>query len=295
MQDPIISSNPLVQSVVHRPFGQAVQEIGLPELPLVQFSREITQHLQGLGSHLDTDAASIRRLWQSVLRGEVIAAEVWNDDAVVFYVRGGLGSTGVDLRLVCQHHAWRIQSITSVYTRPLRKVRWIRMSAYGIVAVLTGILGYSLHRPTASEGRETVLRVAANDTQPSGGSTNTSSNSLAVTSNNSAHSAGGSADAGLSRTGSKAASDKSQPVQTSPSQTETSRPSIYTFTLQQGMPLMTLAQFLAQHHLVSDAVGFDMAIVHAGIDRNIQPGTYTFRAGMTQAELLQVLRKGPSA
>ncbi|MCY0902797.1 MAG: hypothetical protein OWU32_11525, partial [Firmicutes bacterium] len=67
----------------------------------------------------------------------------------------------------------------------------------------------------------------------------------------------------------------------------------WSFDLTQGMPLFDLAQFLANHRLVPNATNFDMAMTQNGMDSDVQPGTYRFHSGMSQAALLQDIKNGP--
>jgi hypothetical protein len=270
MQGTSFSSNPLIQSVVYKSFGQAIKEIGLPEFPEQVFTEEITPRLKSVGSPIPDNQESLMKLWKSILRGKIIATEVWNEEILVFYVRGGFGGDVVDVRLTCQEGGWHVESVVAVYPRPLVHTPWFYRSAYAGLVLVAAILGYAVHHPasdaTPAQSQYTAMTLA-HDTPGTNGSTQ----------------------------GASSPSQTNLPTQQSTQQqTSQSTPRTVTFTLSRGMSLYDLSKFLRDQHLVEDAMKFDMELKKSGADRNIRPGKYTFREGMSESQIIDVLKHGPS-
>jgi hypothetical protein len=278
MQGTSFSSNPLIQSVVYKSFGQAIKEIGLPEFPEQVFTEEITPRLKFVGSPIPDNQESLMKLWKSILRGKIIATEVWNEEILVFYVRGGFGGDVVDVRLTCQEGQWHVESVVAVYPRPLVHTPWFYRSAYAGLVLVAAILGYAVHHPasdaTPAESQYTAMTLA-NEIAGTNGSTQAASSPSQTT---------------------QPAQPSTQPSTEQSTQQQASKPTprTVTFTLSRGMSLYDLSKFLRDQHLVSDAMKFDMALKKSGADRKIRPGKYTFREGMSESQIIDVLKHGPS-
>jgi hypothetical protein len=270
VQGTSFSSNPLIQSVVYKSFGHAIKEIGLPEFPEKVFMDEIIPRLKFVGSPIPDDEQSLMKLWKSILRGKIIATEVWNEDILVFYVRGDFGGNVVDVRLTCQEGEWHVESVVAVYPRPLVHTPWFNRSAYAGLVLLAAILGYAVHHPASevtSAQSQYIATTLANQTAGTNGSTQ----------------------------GAPSPAQTNQPAQQSTQQqTSQSTPRTVKFTLSRGMSLYDLSKFLRDQHLVEDAMKFDMALKKSGADRKIRPGVYTFREGMSESQIIDVLKHGPS-
>ncbi|MCY0900792.1 MAG: hypothetical protein OWU32_01235, partial [Firmicutes bacterium] len=127
-----IGGNTLIHSfiaeVIHQPFGHAIHKIGLPEFPKQTFLLEMGQILCEADGTVADDHKTLVKLWRSLQRGEIIATNVW-DDAPLFYVRVGIGSAGLVIRLIHKPTEWHVESVISVYHRPLADYRlWRRVS-----------------------------------------------------------------------------------------------------------------------------------------------------------------------
>jgi hypothetical protein len=264
MQGTSFSSNPLIQSVVYKSFGHAIKEIGLPEFPEKVFIEEITPRLKFVGSPIPDNQESLMKLWKSILRGKIIATEVWNEEILVFYVRGGFGGDVVDVRLTCQEGGWHVESVVAVYPRPLIHTPWFYRSAYAGLVLLAALLGYALHHPasdaTPAESQHTAMTLAQ-QTAGTNGSTQ----------------------------GASSPSQPNQSAQQSNQESASKTPRTVTFTLSRGMSLYDLSKFLRDQHLVDDAMRFDMELKKSGADRKIRPGVYTFREGMSESQISDVL------
>ncbi|MBX6353322.1 MAG: hypothetical protein IRZ10_08280 [Thermoflavifilum sp.] len=287
--------NPLLTSVVHRPLRKACQELGFPLPNREQFVADVDPLLKdtpGLAAHPEGLA---ERLWHAVLGGEVLAAEWHEDGRMVFHVRGQHGRDAVDVRLMHDRDHWQVQALTSVHTRPWHTTRWARRLAAGAAVVVALVIGYILPHPgsgekglPAGETATTAGAVPAGNTAV--GEVNTlasrseatrpASNAVAA---NQTGSGGNQAGSNASGAGAAATPPAKPAVQT------------FTFNLQEGMPLHNLSVFLYQHHLVSDPVAFDMKMKDSGVDRDVRPGQYVFKSNMTEAQILQVLKNGPSS
>lgn len=267
MEGTKFSSNPLIQSVVYKSFSHAIQAIGLPEFPQQVFFSEITPRLKSVGSPIPEDQQSLEKLWKSILRGKIIATEIWNEEVLVFYVRGGFGGQAVDLRLTCKEGQWHVESVVAVYPRPLIHTPWFYRSAFAGAVLVAAVLGYAVHHP-ASQATPPA-------TQPVNQQIATTLTTQPV----------GTKAAGTNDAGHEASL---------PSRADKPTPRTITFTLSRGMSLYDLSKFLHSQHLVDDAMKFDMALKKSGADRKIRPGVYTFREGMSESQIIDVLKHGPS-
>ncbi|SFV06908.1 endolytic transglycosylase MltG [Alicyclobacillus macrosporangiidus] len=258
MQETSYSSHPLIESVVYKSFSRAIADIGLPEFTHQVFMREITPHLKSIGSRFPDDERSLSKMWKAILRGEIIATEVWNDEILVFYVRAECAGYLVDIRLTCRGGQWAVQSVVSISPRPLVRSVWFRRTAYVGSVLIAAVLGYSVHHPGTQPVAPAPQQVVSMHSAETAGTRNTT------------HEA------------------------SSSSQAEASAPRTITFTLSRGMALSELSRFLQSQHLVNDATAFDMALKKSGVDRHIKPGVYTFREGMNESQIIHVLEQGPS-
>ncbi|MFD1676482.1 hypothetical protein [Alicyclobacillus fodiniaquatilis] len=269
MQEAYINANPLIRSVVHKPFTEAIRSIGLPAFPQLAFTDSISPYLHVPGSLFEDDEHTRAKLWNSVMHGEVIATDVW-DDMPVFYVRGGFGGRCMDVRLIYRDRQWALQSVVSMHHRPLMRTPWFLRLVTIAAIVVAGILGYVLHQPKHAP---TPAVNAMPTTQPKIPSTTPATKQDAKT------------------------QPSTQKNTTAPTKTKTAKPptpTTFTFTLEPGMPLNDLSKFLNEHHLFSGIVKFDMAMKNTHIDQAVRPGKYTFKTGMSEKQLLQVLKNGPN-
>jgi hypothetical protein len=256
VQEAYIGLNPLIRSTVHESFHRAINSIGLPDFPQNVFFEEITPYLRSPESPFNESEKL--RLWNAIMNGKIIATDV-SDNTHVFYVRGMVGTRGIDLRLTHNNHEWHIQTVISMYSHPIFRVPLFQRLAVIGAVVIAAVLGYSLHQPTPSAGTSVIAN----------------------------HSSIGS---------SSVAEQVKTPTVPAHSAVNSSKPQvqIIAFTLAPGMSLHELSKFLYAHHLVKGAVHFDMVLKRTGIDRHLKPGTYTFKTDMTENQILQVLQHGPS-
>lgn len=255
-----LSTNPLIQSVIHKSFQGAISDIGLPEFPFAMFAREITPYLKTIPNSFDEKEASLQRLWRSVLQGEVIATEVSVDDALVFFVRGAVSLTGYHLRLTCRHGGWVIETAPVLYERPFQKSRGFRLAILSAIMLVAGIVGYVVHRPKAVETARVIYV-----TRPASQATTTPP-------------AGTTASLGGTNATTGPKSDTTKTV---------------ILTLSLGMPLYDFAKMMVAKHLVKNALAFDMLLNQDKVDTDIKPGAYRFVVGMSENQLIHVLQKGP--
>jgi hypothetical protein len=263
MKQAYVTSNPLIRSVVHKWFSEAIWEIGLPEFPFYGFAEEISPYLHHPDSLFEENEKSLTKLWKSILRGEVIATEVLDDEVFMFYVRGGFAGRVMDVRLTCHKHQWHIDSVISMYSRPLMRSPWFNRGTFAAAVVVAALIGYGVHQPTLHSSQSVAVSTLA-----------------ATQADNKAQAKGTSS---VSNT---------MPVAAKPNVTR-AQPRVVRFTLSLGMPLYNLAEFLYKQHLVSNAMGVDMLMKKIGIDRDIKPGTYSFHTGMTEKQIIWVLQNRP--
>lgn len=310
MQKPVTATNPLIMSVIHKPFARGVGEIGLPEFLKEALTKQLVPHLAAIGSPFAEREQEVAKLAHSILRGEVIGAETEADGSPLFFVRGGVGQTGMSVRLTCRNRDWQVESIGSLYTRSVRQSPLLMRSIWSAAVVVAAVIGFTVHAPlqhlmpaadagssgatkqtlgpAGGESAGMSNRAAGGGATSSG--TGTSSNAASFSSTGGLPTAKGSA-------GGKAAG--SAVANKTPTHAVAKTPAppaskTVSYNLTGGTSLYALAQFLQSQHLVANAMNFDMAIKQAGIDRNIHPGTYVFARGSNTQQLLAVLRKGPA-
>lgn len=263
------SSNPLVKSIIHTSFGRAVKELGLPNFAQATFVKEIPPFLRSPDSMFEDMPQMHERVWSAVMQGQVIAAEVKEDLSFVFYVQATVGGRGIDVRLVCRNKEWHIDTVVSMYHKPIRASRWFHRSVFTGSVIVAGLLGYVLHGTL----QHPVAPGPASSVKPS-------SQQNAQTSH--------------------PATQKPAPPNPSGTQKPTThttpKPVVkqLTFQLKQGMSLDDLSQFLKSNHLVKSAVSFDMLMKTTRADRDVRPGTYHFTSDMTQQQLIAVVKHGPA-
>ncbi len=267
---------------VHMRFIKATRQLGLPEIAQPIFVNEIISHLRNADHASSWDKNFLIKLWHAVHQGEVIATDVW-DGAPVFYIRAGYQHTGLVARLIFRDNGWHIESVISLYERTIRRAPWFRRSASIIIMLLAVGVGFSLHQGTPSTNAAS-LSAQGSTTAPA---STVPTHSTSVLKAHAATSAVLAATASLAKPHTL--------VQAKVHTTAVPKITVYHFNLALGMPLFNLAQFLANHHLVSSAIGFDMTMKNTGVDQHVQPGTYTFHTGMSVKQLLNVLRHGPTS
>lgn len=263
MKQAYVKSNPLIRSAVHKRLSSSIKEIGFPEFTYGEFTKEISPYLRHPDSLFEEDEKSLTKLWKSVLSGEVIATEVLEDEVFKFYVRAGFSGRVLDIRLTCHEHQWHIDTVISMYRRPLMRSPWFYRATVSTAVVVAALVGYAAHQPNFHSSQPVAMSMGA--------ATQVDNNGQAK------------AKGSVSNLLSVAAKANVTHVQ----------PRVVRFTLSIGMPLYNLAEFLYKQHLVSDAMKFDMLMKNTGVDRDIKPGVYSFHTGMTEKQIIQVLQSKP--
>lgn len=296
--------HPMLSSIVHRGFQAASKEIGCSEFREDDFIRGLVPYLHVLSSELPVEELDTRKLWQSMMTGEVIAVECADTETFVFQVRGKVASRFVDMKFSYCKDVWDILAVTSIHQLPIwrKSTRlWAGMATGLILAGLTGFLvagqthamnpqnveawatanGYQLVSKEAAPPAGPTSNTTAHAASPSSGATNTGTSS---------HS---SVQKAVSRS---ASTSKGAPSKTKSSKPQVSKsaPQVFSFSFRSGMTVHDISVFLTQHHLVSNALAFDQVLKQTGIDQDVWPGTYTFKSNMTQSQILQVLKNGPT-
>lgn len=265
--------SPLIESSVYRPFISAVSEIGLPDLPEHELIQKLTPHLVSAGSSIQDNSRVLTKFAQSILHGEIISAEASDSGIATFFVRGGVGRTGIHVRVTCTDHAWNLESVHFIHSRPLRQSRWFNRSVVSAAILFAAVIGYLIHTPVLNPGQSHAPKstpAIASNNQTASANQVTPSNQMNRTSTN----------------------EPSSNTTTSPS--GQAPPKTITYHLAAGTSLHNLSQFLSAHQLVSSAINFDMAMKKSGVDRDVKPGTYVFPTGGTTSQFISILRKGPT-
>lgn len=292
--------HPMLSSVVHLPFLTASKEIGCCEFNEQDFSRAITPHLQTLSTELPMENLDTHKLWHSMMTGEVIAVECLEVETLLFHVRGRVTPKYIDMKFSYNKDNWDINSITSIHSRPLwympSRRLYLGMAGGAVLAALVGFFlagqGTPLNPQTveawaAANGYQLVKQGAALTTAAA---SNLDPNQPQPTQPFS------SGDAKQVPSTSAKPADAHALAKPSASTTAKTKsvPQTFTFDLRAGMTVQDISVFLAQHHLVANAVAFDQVLKQTGVDKKVWPGTYTFKSGMTQSQILQELQSKPS-
>lgn len=263
----------LVESSIYRPFISAVTEIGLPNFSLHELMQQLTPHLVSAESTIPDSERVLARFAKSILHGEVIAAETLDAGVFVFFVRGGVGRTGMNVRMTCRDHAWHVEAVHSSHSRPLLYARWLNRSVFGAAVLVAAAVGYAVHTPSQTTAPEPQNVLVSPGQSNQAGSANQVAPAHSTTN-------------GISP-GQSTPTSTSQPSPQNPAKT-------VTYHLGTGVPLYHLAQFLYSQHLVGSAMNFDMKMKNTGVDRSVKPGTYVFPRGDSTSQFISVLRKGPT-
>lgn len=296
MMNTSITSNAMLNSVIHKTLEKSIEAIGLPALEQRVFEREIQRFVQNgkghpLGAINQENEKSRNRLWKAILTSRIVVAEVWNHDTQVFYCRTRAQGFSIDFRLGVKDHVWHLESFTLV-DRPLRRWQtpWSLGAASVCALVLAAFVGYWMHpeasaRSLAPGGNEVAAQSSEAPVQiPSNGTNATSSETNAIKTPASGTTGTGTTGTSAEKVGGNAKQDAAT----------RSVPKKISLTLSSGMSLYDFAKQLASQHLVPDAMSFDMNMKNSGVDKDLKPGTYVFQSGMTVNQLLAVLRKGPA-
>lgn len=311
-----MKSNELIRSAIHQPYESATAGLGLPEFPRSTFTQEIGQHLRAAGSLFEDDPKTIRKLWNATLRGDVLLTEQ-EQDKIVFYVRAQIGGRIMDVRLALRLQTWSVDSVVAMHRRPLFRTSGFTGATTVVAVLVAGLVGFEVNGPLAQKlapvfpwlyhGSSRTVMVAGIG-QPTGIQDATAnSSSGAVTAGSSQQSstqvsggnAASSSDAPSSSTARASianassggtASSVGSTASTTPSSSSTGAGEV-SFTLKSGMPLHDLSVFLEQNQIIQkSAASFDHSMTTSGVDRTVRPGTYTFKKGMTQQQIFNVLK-----
>ncbi|OFW75618.1 MAG: hypothetical protein A2201_01050 [Alicyclobacillus sp. RIFOXYA1_FULL_53_8] len=257
--------HPLLSSVVHLPFQKAGSDVGCSEFTFKHFQRAIQAHLHILSAQSAMNELEQHKTWQALMHGEVIAVECLDDETLVFHVRGKTFGKYVDMRFAYLKEMWYIQAVTSIHDRPFWRSRLRYLLSLGGGVVAAASLGFAL----ANHGTTPVTQQGASDWAVANGYELVKKTPPVLAS--------------------------SPPAKATLSETKAASPNpTYVFTFKLGMPVTDISSFLQKQHLINDAYAFDQVLKASGADKSIWPGTYTFTSGMSQNQILQVLKSKPT-
>ncbi len=279
MVDSSTFARSFMAGTIHMSFAKAYDQLGLPSLSNDVFIRGLLPHLEDYPEAKLWDHAYLNKLWMGVLKGEVIAFDVW-EEALVFYVRGGYQRQGIVLRLIYIDNVWKIDTVVSIYERQLFKATWFRNTSTIAAVVVAAFVGFLLHGQNASSDTVASSAVLMTKAVPAVVATTKPTTSDAVSKKVAAQPATKPVDSTKAIV-KKVVVAKSQVKQQ------------FVYDLPLGGSLYNLAAFLKSHHLITGAENFDMLMKSTGADQNAQPGKYIFTTGMSQAQMIQVIKHGP--
>jgi|GEM_PF-4040067 len=313
MTTPHSTNSPLLSSIVHLPFRTAAKELGCCEMSLKEFRNSLDNHLTELS---DTSLLETRsqKLWLAMMKGEVLSVENVDTAGFLFHVQGKAHhNTFVDMKFYYCKDNWEIQAVTSIHHRPFwrghrRTLMEVLVGLVGIGLVVgtwfysssnytkQGVEswalqnGYKVEPATASAG--TVVATAGGSNSTAAGANTTNTAGSANTGNAPSESASNATNSTANTSGnstSSGGSTSSNATNTTPSTSTASQS--YTFTFTSGMTVHDISVYLQQHQLISDAYSFDNVLQRDGVASSIWPGTYVFKSGMSQAQIIAVLKR----
>lgn len=249
--------SPILSSVVHHTFSKAMGEVGCSLISLDAFTKQMKQQIPTAIPDFPEDPVAYTQLYRAVLSGEVMLVEKLDEERMAFLVRGGYKGLYIDVRLMYCKETWEVTAITSVHARPMVKRKSVLIGATCAAIVVAGIVGFLLPGHSSALSVDSVEAWAQNR--------------------------------GYTLMPQVVATQKvATPVVHKA--TPVAKPKVYSFVLKKGMTVHDISVYLEKNHLIPDAFKFDELLKSAGVDRKVQLGTFTFKAGMTEKQLMDVLR-----
>ena len=216
-----------------------------------------------------------------------------------------------------------------MHMQPFTRSRWFYRSVVAALIIVAGLVGYTIHRPTDVVKTKTV--VLTQPTSKAGGAS-TGGTGVAAGAKGAAGGAGagagaktgagakaagatpagtkaggvkagGSANTGANQGAAGTSAARSGGVGSSGSKASTTGATArstaranttVTYRLALGAPLYNMCVYLASHHIVNNAMAFDLHLSQIGVDKTVRPGTYTFHVGMSEQQVVNILRNGPN-
>ena len=252
----------LLQHAVGKSLKKVIADLGCPDLPSGLLKAEHQAFLHMHIDNLPTEADELDRKVTELLTGaNVIRGGVSPEGHSLLTVRIHLNRVACVLTLDYYQEQWSLYQIEGVQT-PLRRVSRVLVGAL-MGAVVTGVtaffmLGGSGSGNIVAEAKSQgyiVLTQAQYEEQL-------------------LHPAG-QADAAAT------------PQKT---QTDAKQGDAFTFSMKEGMSTYDLTSFMKEKGLIDDQAAFNQLLIDRGIDTQIRPQDYTFKKGMSQDELLAVLK-----
>jgi hypothetical protein len=294
----------LLTSAIQLPFAKAARELGCAELPQSLFMAEIEPYLlHTTAFDLPNTEETRVAIWRAIQHAPVLAVEALPNGGMSFHVRAQMkGGLCIDVRLVYRSDQWRVQAVTSIHRIPFLRTRWFARVATAGSVVLAGLIGFviadQLHPASTSTTATQMTEQGVAAWAAAHGYQLTKVNNTSSASNSSSSQGQGSAakTANTSNTANRSSGEATSTQSSKDkSKSATQKKQTYTFTLKEGMSLHSLSVFLKQKHLVKDAVAFDMKMKDTGVDKDLRPGKYTFTSGMSESQLIKVLKAGPKS
>ncbi|MFD2169625.1 hypothetical protein [Tumebacillus lipolyticus] len=270
MQQPSFN---LLKETVGKRFGQMFTDYGLPELPTGLFSAEQLNFLQDQSESLPSDLGALENLLlQNVNKSKVLRIGNAPTGENLITVRIPLQKSACMLTFAYYKEAWRVHTIDALQTRRAEIGKLVLGGLVGAAAtalfalILSGFSGGDIVAQAKEEGYVVLTQEQYAE--------QTGQSQVDIAAKDKAANQG--ADAG----------DAKQPAKEDASKGEA-----ITFSLKEGMTTWDLTEFLKEQGLIQDRMQFSTKLTELGLDTMLRPQDYHFTKGMTEAEVIEALKK----
>ncbi|MGB8954429.1 MAG: hypothetical protein WCC10_03595 [Tumebacillaceae bacterium] len=254
----------LLQHAVGKSLKKAIAELGCPELPSGLLKAEQRAFLHMHIDDLPSDGDELNRKVIGLLLGaDVIRGGVSPEGHSLLTVRITLNRVACVLTLDYYQDQWSLDQIEGVQTQ-LRRVSRVLVGAL-MGAVVTGVTAFFL---LGGSGSGNIVAEAK------------SQGYIVLTQ----------AQYEEQLLHPTAPTDSATPQKTKTDATDAKQGEALTFSMKEGMSTYDLTSFLKENGLIDDQAAFNQILIDRGIDTQIRPQDYSFKKGMSQEELLAVLK-----
>lgn len=256
----------LLQETVGKPLKKVIADLGCPELPGELLKAEQRAFLHMHIDDLPAESGELNAKVIGLLHGaKVIRGGVSPEGHSLLTVRILLNRVACVMTLDYYRDEWSLYQIEGVQT-PLRRVSRLLVGAL-MGAVVTGVTAFILLGGGGSGNAVAEAKsqgyIVLTQAQYEEQLLNPAGQAAAVVADKAKQPE---AEQGL---------DQGEAV---------------TFSMKEGMSTYDLTSFLKEEGLIEDQAAFNQVLTEQGIDTQLRPQDYQFKKGMTQDELLDVLK-----
>jgi hypothetical protein len=261
----------LLRETVGKPLKKAMADLGCPDLPHGLLTTEHREFLDAKLDNLPEDMGELERLvLKNAVDGKVIRVGHTPDGKSLFSVRFRLQNAACVITFAYCREEWTIHQIEAIQTRAFQINRLLLGGLIG--SAVSFMIAFLLWN---TSGDDIVAKAKE-------------AGYVVLTEEEYRQKVGDAALAAAS-TGQNSAPNTNEKTNPSTANQADSNETV-AFTLQQGMTVNDLTTFLKNEGLIQDQAAFNQKLTQQGIDTKLQPRTYNFRKGMSEQELMEVLK-----